>query len=82
MALEPFGVKARLEDDLAELRRSLSGTVVEPADSEYDAARRCFNAPHEQLLPFVQRLRDIRVLDFAQAVCLVCLLREVFGDCA
>jgi FAD/FMN-containing dehydrogenase len=29
---------------LTELRQSLAGTVVGPADAEYDAARRCFNA--------------------------------------
>jgi FAD/FMN-containing dehydrogenase len=29
---------------LNELRRSLAGTVVGPADPDYDAARRCFNA--------------------------------------
>jgi FAD/FMN-containing dehydrogenase len=30
--------------DVEELRRSLAGTVVLPADPEYDASRRCFNA--------------------------------------
>jgi FAD/FMN-containing dehydrogenase len=30
--------------DLGDLRRSLAGSVVEPADPGYDAARRCFNA--------------------------------------
>jgi FAD/FMN-containing dehydrogenase len=29
---------------LDELRRSLAGTVVGPADAEYDTLRRCFNA--------------------------------------
>ena len=29
---------------LAELRRSLAGAVIAPADAGYDAARRCFNA--------------------------------------
>jgi FAD/FMN-containing dehydrogenase len=33
-----------LDESLGELRRSLAGAVVGPADSEYDAARRCFNA--------------------------------------
>ncbi|MET0560855.1 MAG: FAD-binding oxidoreductase [Gaiellaceae bacterium] len=69
MALEPSGVKARLEDDLAELRRSLSGTVVEPADSEYDAARRCFNALVDRRPAVIARCvgaEDIAVaLDFA-----------------
>ena len=30
--------------EIDELRRSLAGTVIAPADAEYDAARRCFNA--------------------------------------
>ena len=29
---------------LGELRSSVAGTVIDPADSTYDAARRCFNA--------------------------------------
>ena len=33
-----------LDESLGELRRSLAGTVIAPADPEYDAARRCFNA--------------------------------------
>jgi FAD/FMN-containing dehydrogenase len=32
------------ETDLDELRASLAGSVLEPSDPEYDAARRCFNA--------------------------------------
>jgi FAD/FMN-containing dehydrogenase len=31
-------------EGLNDLRRSLAGTVVAPADGDYDAARRCFNA--------------------------------------
>jgi FAD/FMN-containing dehydrogenase len=31
-------------DGLAELRRSLAGTVIEPTDAGYDGARRCYNA--------------------------------------
>jgi FAD/FMN-containing dehydrogenase len=34
----------RVDESLAELRRSLAGTVIAPTDSGYDAARRCFNA--------------------------------------
>jgi FAD/FMN-containing dehydrogenase len=30
--------------DLEDLRRSVAGAVIGPADGEYDAARRCFNA--------------------------------------
>jgi FAD/FMN-containing dehydrogenase len=32
------------EESLSELRRSLAGDVIGPADAEYEAARRCFNA--------------------------------------
>jgi FAD/FMN-containing dehydrogenase len=32
------------DESLNDLRRSLAGPVVGPADAEYDAARRCFNA--------------------------------------
>jgi FAD/FMN-containing dehydrogenase len=34
----------RVDESLAELRRSLIGTVIGPTDSGYDVARRCFNA--------------------------------------
>jgi FAD/FMN-containing dehydrogenase len=34
----------RVDESLNELRRSLAGAVVGPADAEYDGARRCFNA--------------------------------------
>jgi FAD/FMN-containing dehydrogenase len=34
----------QVEESLDELRLSLAGTVINPADAEYDAARRCFNA--------------------------------------
>jgi len=37
-------VSADVDQGLNELRRSLAGSVVVPADAEYDAARRCFNA--------------------------------------
>jgi FAD/FMN-containing dehydrogenase len=36
--------KVVLDKSLEELRRSLAGTVVGPADAEYDVVRRCFNA--------------------------------------
>jgi FAD/FMN-containing dehydrogenase len=32
------------DESLGELRRSLAGAVVAPADADYDASRRCFNA--------------------------------------
>jgi FAD/FMN-containing dehydrogenase len=34
----------RVDESLDELRRSLAGPVIGPSDSEYDVARRCFNA--------------------------------------
>jgi FAD/FMN-containing dehydrogenase len=34
----------RVDESLAELRRSLVGTAIGPEDHEYDAARVCFNA--------------------------------------
>ncbi len=71
MALEHSGVKTRLEDGLVELRTSLAGAVVEPADSEYDAARRCFNALVDSRPAVIARCvgaGDIAVaLDFARA---------------
>ena len=33
-----------LDGNLAELRRSLAGAAIGPADADYDRARRCFNA--------------------------------------
>jgi FAD/FMN-containing dehydrogenase len=36
--------EASVGESLDELRASLEGTVVGPADPEYDSARRCFNA--------------------------------------
>jgi FAD/FMN-containing dehydrogenase len=42
--MTPVSESARVDESLNELRRSLAGTVVGPADAEYDAARRCFNA--------------------------------------
>ena len=37
-------MSAGADEKLSELRRSLAGSVVGPADPAYDAARRCFNA--------------------------------------
>lgn len=71
MALEESGVAARLEDDLVELRAALAGTVVEPTDPEYDAARRCFNALVDRRPAVIARCIDTRdiaaALDFARA---------------
>jgi FAD/FMN-containing dehydrogenase len=56
--------------DLGELRRSLAGSVVEPTDPEYDAARRCFNALIDRRPAVIVRCtgpEDIRVaFDFAR----------------
>jgi len=35
---------ARIDGSLDDLRRSVAGGIVRPADRDYDAARRCFNA--------------------------------------
>jgi FAD/FMN-containing dehydrogenase len=40
----PEQADTRVEESLGELRRSLTGDVVGPADAAYDAARHCFNA--------------------------------------
>jgi FAD/FMN-containing dehydrogenase len=54
-----------------ELRRSLAGSVVTPSDSDYDAARRCFNALVDRRPAVIARCRgaaDVAVaLDFARA---------------
>jgi FAD/FMN-containing dehydrogenase len=39
-----ISVSVLVEESLNELRRSLAGAVVAPADTEYDASRVCFNA--------------------------------------
>jgi FAD/FMN-containing dehydrogenase len=53
-----------------ELRRSLAGTVLGPTDSEYDAARRCFNALIDRRPAVIARCAgaaDVATaLDFAQ----------------
>ena len=43
--------KVLSDKSLDELRRSLAGTVIEPADAEYDMARRCFNASSTAVRP-------------------------------
>jgi FAD/FMN-containing dehydrogenase len=42
--LPRLGVISSGDESLTALRRSLAGVVIGPADAEYDAARRCFNA--------------------------------------
>jgi len=56
---------------VAELRRSLAGSVLTPEDSGYDTARRCFNALVDRRPALIVRCtgpRDIATaFDFAQA---------------
>jgi FAD/FMN-containing dehydrogenase len=55
----------------AELRSSLAGTVIAPADGDYDAARRCFNALVDRRPAMIARCvgaRDVATaFDFARA---------------
>ena len=57
--------------DVNELRRSLAGTVIEPADTEYDAARRCYNALVDRrpaVIARCMRADDVATaFDFARA---------------
>jgi FAD/FMN-containing dehydrogenase len=61
----------RIDESLSELRRSLAGAVVDPADAEYDAARRCFNALVDRRPAVIARCLDAAdvaaALDFARA---------------
>jgi len=63
--------KVLLDESLEELRRSLAGTVVGPADAEYDAVRRCFNALIERRPAVIARCvgaGDVAAaFDFARA---------------
>jgi FAD/FMN-containing dehydrogenase len=43
--------------ELDELRESLAGSVIDPASSEYDAARRCFNAAMDRRPAVIVRCR-------------------------
>jgi FAD/FMN-containing dehydrogenase len=57
--------------EVAELRESLAGSVIDPASPEYDAARRCFNAAMDRRPAVIARClgaNDIVVaFDFARA---------------
>jgi FAD/FMN-containing dehydrogenase len=57
-------------DDLSELRRSLSGTVISSADPEYDSARRCFNAAVDRRPAVIARCHGasdvVAAFDFAR----------------
>jgi len=60
-----------VDENLVELRRSLVGSVLGPADAEYDAARRCFNALVDRRPAVIARCAgadDVATaLDFARA---------------
>jgi FAD/FMN-containing dehydrogenase len=58
-------MSGRADEALPELRRSLAGAVVGPADAEYDAARRCFNALVDRRPAVIARC--VRVADVAAA---------------
>ena len=56
---------------VAELRRSLAGTVIEPSDPGYDDARRCYNALVDRRPALIARCSSAAdvatALDFARA---------------
>jgi FAD/FMN-containing dehydrogenase len=58
-------------EGLTELRRSLGGTVLAPADAGFDAARRCFNTLVDRRPAVIVRCLDAgdvaRAFDFARA---------------
>jgi FAD/FMN-containing dehydrogenase len=64
-------VTAHLHETVDELRRSLAGSVVLPADPDYDAARRCFNALVDRRPAVIARCLSpgdvATAFDFAQA---------------
>ena len=65
--------------DLDELRQSLAGSVIDPASSEYDAARRCFNAAMDRRPAVIVRCRGARdvatAFDFARTQALEVAVR-------
>ena len=60
-----------VEQDLVELRGSLEGSLVEPGDPAYDAARRCFNAAVDRRPAAIVRCESASdvatAFDFARA---------------
>ena len=60
-----------MNESLNELQRSLAGNVIRPADPDYDAARRCFNALVDRRPAVIARCvgaDDVATaLDFARA---------------
>jgi FAD/FMN-containing dehydrogenase len=61
----------RAEESLAELRESLAGAVIAPAEPGYDSARRCFNALVDRWPAVIARCRtaaDVATaLDFGRS---------------
>src|SRR5262245_66249397 len=62
---------ASVGEGLTELRGSLGGAVLAPADDGFDAARRCFNAVVDRRPAVIVRCLDAgdvrRAFDFARA---------------
>jgi FAD/FMN-containing dehydrogenase len=60
-----------IQESLSELEGSLAGRVIGPADAEYDAARRCFNALVDRRPAVIARCRTANdvgtALDFARS---------------
>jgi FAD/FMN-containing dehydrogenase len=80
----------RVEESLADLRESLAGAVIGPADSGYDLARRCFNALVDRRPAAIARCRtadDVATaLDFGRSLGLEIAVRggghNPAGHCA
>ena len=74
-AIDPAGAG----ENLTELRRSLGGAVLTPADEGFDAARRCFNALVDRRPAVIVRCLDAgdvaRAFDFARAYALEVAVR-------
>jgi FAD/FMN-containing dehydrogenase len=61
----------RVEESLAELRESLAGAVIAPAEPGFDSARRCFNALVDRRPAVIARCRTaadvVTALDFGRS---------------
>jgi FAD/FMN-containing dehydrogenase len=70
---------AHVDERLDELRRSVTGAVIAPAEASYDAARRCFNALVDRRPAVIVRClgaEDVATaLDFARASALEVAVR-------
>jgi len=77
-------------NDVSELRRSLAGTVISPADAAYDLARRCFNAAVDRRPAVIARCQGVSdvvtAFDFARRLGLEVAVRggghNPAGHCA